>query len=209
MSAWADKFKVRNMVRNLTVSTNEVNADIVQVQEHDVRPDTPRPDRLRIGVDMGGVCVHKAATYENDAVEFKDSLNMEGCVDALRLLSDAGHTIVLVSFCGRRRANDTRDMLKREYPKLFDEVYFVKSTKFKHAIAESRGLDVMIDDRLDVLKSMPGVTPIHFIADVPLNLRDKKGSIFEAIDWNAVVTEVGKQRSKRKLVTGHSEKICY
>jgi hypothetical protein len=216
MSTWSNINRVQSLIRKLATSTDEefkVNIALLDLTSDTsvVRPDTPRPTPLRIGVDMGGVCVHNASRYENNDDKFDPNLNMEGCVDALRLLSNTGHTIVLVSFCGRLRASNTRDMLLTKFPNLFDEIYFVKHNKFKHNIAISRGLDIMIDDRLSVLASMSTVTPIHFIADVPPNKRscNKKRVLIEAGNWDAVVNEIANQRSKGYALSSHSDMICH
>jgi hypothetical protein len=221
MTAWDNLNRVRHLIQKLDTTKTASLTDISNVEDfktdlkqsvYMTRPVSQLHNPLRIGVDMYGVCMHILEQYENnDVVDHMSDLNMEGCVEALRLLSDAGHTLVLVTFCGRRRANNTRDMLLTKFPNLFDELYFVKHMKFKHTIAISRGLDIMIDDRLDVLDSMTTVTPIHFIADVPLNRRNrnKKRVLIEADYWGAVVNEIANQSSKCYTLRTHSNRICY
>jgi len=142
---------------------------------------------LRIGVDMGGVCVHKAKDYENSDNDFDGTINMEGCVEAIRKLRAEGHYIVLVSFCGYARAVDTNERLKKDYSDLFDEVWFVKKRHFKHNIAVKRGLDVMIDDNMDILIKMSTVHRIHFTADVPDCQLDKLEDAHRAKNWTEVL----------------------
>ena len=71
-----------------------------------------------------------------------------------------GHYLVLVSFCGPKRAWSTRRQIQLD--KYFDEVYFVKNRRFKDDVCKARCLDVLIDDRLDILKSLTSTQSIHF-----------------------------------------------
>lgn len=104
---------------------------------------------LRIGVDFGGV-------LSDDALYDKESTNpemsMPGCQEALKTLRSQGHYIVLVSFCGRNRANRNREVIPLD--EFFDEFYFVKRREYKNAICKARGLDILIDDREDILDTL-------------------------------------------------------
>jgi hypothetical protein len=150
--------------------------------------------KLRIGIDVGGVLIHMGALYEDNNQEFKVDFNMKGCVKALKELSSIGHTLVLVSFCGRNRAKATYSMISEKYPGLFDEMYFVKNIRYKHDVAVARGLDVMIDDRLDVLQLMSTVERWHFISDVADDKRDPNGR--EYSNWDDVLKDVYTNRIK-------------
>lgn len=116
-------------------------------------------ESLNIGVDFGGVCSAQAEKYESRAKytpneKEKEIINIENCVEVLRELRKQGHKLYLVSFCGHTRAIDTRQKLNENYPGLFDALYFVKDRKYKQSICAFLGLDVMIDDRLDVLETI-------------------------------------------------------
>jgi hypothetical protein len=143
---------------------------------------------LRIGVDMGGVCIHKSEKYESNSADFDGSLNMKGCVKALTALKDAGHYIVLVSYCGAHRAHKTQLMLNEEYPNLFDEIMFVKKRYYKKIICKAMALDILIDDRLDILRTLDSTIPVHFIADV-LDKNRSNGDIIEVNSW-AIFMEI-------------------
>jgi hypothetical protein len=123
--------------------------------------------RLRIGIDYGGVCSVKAEDYENDNKEFLEgnrTLSMPGCEEALRTLAEK-HDLYLISFCGARRAKETKAFLEKTYPGLFKELYFVKDRHHKNAICKLIGTDVMIDDRADVLATITKTHCIHFAGD--------------------------------------------
>lgn len=130
---------------------------------------------LRIGVDMGGVCVRKGRQYEDDTKQFNRVMDMPKCIESLQALRAMGHYLVLVSFCGRSRAENTSKTLSLpDHKELFDELYFVKDKSFKDNIAKHLGLDVMIDDRWDILEKMNSIYRLHFIQDVPENKIPKK-----------------------------------
>ena len=105
---------------------------------------------LRIGIDLGGVCSIHARDYEGTG-EMKEIINMPGCVEALQQLRKDGHTLVLVSFCGKSRAEQTKKIPEM---KLFHEVYFVRDRKYKNQVCHHRALDVLIDDRVDILDTL-------------------------------------------------------
>jgi len=114
---------------------------------------------LRIGVDFGGVLTPHGKDYEKGQGNISQ-MNMPGCISALEELKKDGHYLVLVSFCGRSRAESTRKNLPlKDY---FDEVYFVKDRKYKNLICQARALDVLIDDRKDILDSLEVTQGILF-----------------------------------------------
>lgn len=103
---------------------------------------------LRIGIDFGGVCSVDSDNYEDDTKGHKESINVPGCVEALKELKRQGHQLVLVSFCGRKRAESNRRSDSIGY---FHEAYFVKKRPYKSQVCHDRGLDILIDDRADIL----------------------------------------------------------
>lgn len=110
---------------------------------------------LRIGVDYGGVCSASAEHCDSEQID------VPGCLETLRLMKQNGHYLVLISFCGAKRAKATREYL--ETLNVFDKMYFVKNKLFKNQICQYEGIDVMIDDRIDVLNTiMPPADTILF-----------------------------------------------
>jgi len=100
-----------------------------------------------IAIDFGGVLsVHDRGGSEH----FKTDLDMPGCIDALKLLS-VNNDLVLVSFCGKSRAFETKQSIEQTIPGLFKRLIFVKDKKFKGKVCSVIGASFMIDDREEVL----------------------------------------------------------
>jgi len=115
--------------------------------------------KLRIGIDFGGVLTQKGEKYEKNKNDVSH-MDMPGCIVALQQLKKDGHYLVLVSFCGPNRAHSTRKQLPlNDY---FDEIYFVKNRKYKNDICKARALDLLIDDRKDILDTLEFSQKIHF-----------------------------------------------
>ena len=114
---------------------------------------------LRIGIDFGNVLTREGHD-EDEKEKGIPVMNMPGCQDALKLLKSQGHYLVLISFCGRNRADSTRRHLPlQDY---FDEVYFVKHRDYKAHICKARAIDVLIDDRRDILDTLDTCYGIQF-----------------------------------------------
>jgi hypothetical protein len=76
---------------------------------------------------------------------------MPGALEALIQLKEQGHQLYLISFCGRRRAAETKQVVLDSCPDLFEELYFVENKALKKNICAEIQCDVMIDDTLDIL----------------------------------------------------------
>ena len=112
--------------------------------------------KLRIGVDCGGVC---RSLNESELFSVPDSLKI------LRELSKT-HELYLISFAGAKRARETRKQFEDSYPDLFVKLFFVKDPLHKNEICKYIGADVMIDDRTDILESIThDIHKIHFTGD--------------------------------------------
>jgi len=119
---------------------------------------------MRIGIDYGGVCSVDREQYEEGA-DFCGELgiNVPDCLSSLRLLKTQGHSLFLVSFCGSKRAQLTRKYFHSLQEDLFEEFIFVKKRIYKVDVCQAYGLNAMIDDRLDILLTMPPpIITIHF-----------------------------------------------
>jgi hypothetical protein len=127
--------------------------NIFQMSKESENDEEEKKPPLRIGVDYGGVCSVNSAAHEDTKVDDVPPLNMDGCLEALQKLKSQGHQLILVSFCGRKRANQVREYLPRQFPGLFDEMFFVKDKKFKDEVCRVEKLDVLIDDSPDVFGS--------------------------------------------------------
>lgn len=116
---------------------------------------------LRIGVDYGGVCSIQDVKYEDGTFNEELEMNMPDCLESLQTLRSLRHQLFLISFCGAKRAAKTREYLSTiNHP--FDELYFVKDRRYKRDVCERLGVDLMIDDRLDVLCTLRATPTLHF-----------------------------------------------
>lgn len=108
---------------------------------------------------MGGVCCKssEADKYEGGG-KFTPKLNMEGCRESLEHLRAQGHTLILISYCGKNRARVTYPLVQF----VFDEIYFVRSRDFKSIVCNCRAVDVMIDDRKDIIDNIQANCPTTF-----------------------------------------------
>jgi hypothetical protein len=106
-----------------------------------------------IAIDFGGVLgvLDHSNPKDRTADHFKTDVDMPGAREALAELGKT-HDLVLVSYCGRARAIETRNAINRELPGVFSKQYFVRRRDFKGFVCTHIGASVMIDDRTDVLK---------------------------------------------------------
>lgn len=130
--------------------------------------------KYTIGVDYGGVCSIHAAQHEDGKFNGNTELNVPGCVEALTELKTRGHKLVLISFCGKARADATNKYFAKYYPDLFDVVIFVKKRTLKNQHCIEQKVDFMIDDRLDVLETITTAKKIWFTLPEALELIPKK-----------------------------------
>jgi hypothetical protein len=106
-----------------------------------------------IGIDFGGVlsiedALLPASSHRNTQID------MPGAHEAIAELAKE-HTLYLISFCGKRRAMETKASIHASgLAKYFAGLYFVKHPDYKSQITRFLGCDVMIDDRIDVLDNI-------------------------------------------------------
>ncbi len=139
---------------------------------------------MRILVDYGFVC-----NVDNQDV----TINAPDCLEVLHRLRDRGHTLTLVNFCGRVRMKQIQDYLKTiDNP--FVEMYFVKHHKYKRHVAAYLGVDVVIDDRMDVLLSMKEYTTIHFPKYCGLKLQTTFKPTYTVDSWLEIEEVINNMR---------------
>lgn len=126
---------------------------------------------LTIGIDFGGVL---SSNDTKNISELKDgesghinvSIDIEGALEGLKSLKNSGHKLVLISFCGKRRAIETAESIKKCAPGLFDKFYFTKKKDYKKHICVHAGVDIFIDDTYSILADIANNTIqrhlIHF-----------------------------------------------
>ena len=86
---------------------------------------------------------------------------MPDALKSLNQLKDAGHKLYLISYCGERRAKETKQSLLRTISRkdLFDGLYFVVRTTHKADVCRYLGCDIMIDDKIKILNNIHRVAP--------------------------------------------------
>lgn len=145
---------------------------------------------LRIGVDYGGVCSIQDVKYEDGTFNEELTMNVPDCLESLQTLKTQGHQLFLISFCGAKRAAKTREYLSTiNHP--FDELYFVKDRRYKRDVCEKLGIDLMIDDRLDVLCTLGATPTLHFgkghVTDSECQFTPTFKPTFSAQTWKDVL----------------------
>jgi hypothetical protein len=111
---------------------------------------------MKIGIDCGGVLFITNTKFESS--EKEDTTQTEdwvpGAVAGLRILHEEGYELFVVSFCGKRRAAETRQKLLEVRDLIPPENVFIVKDKFKKGqVCREHRLEMLIDDRLDVLEA--------------------------------------------------------
>ncbi|CAF1330651.1 unnamed protein product [Adineta steineri] len=117
---------------------------------------------LRIGIDFGGVlAIHDKTRVSEDDEHQSVEINMPDAMTSLIKLKESGHKLYLISYCGERRARETKRSLSKILPTkdFFDGVYFTQRTSNKVDVCRATGCDIMIEDRLKTLKHIHTIIP--------------------------------------------------
>jgi hypothetical protein len=149
---------------------------------------------MRIGIDFGGVLsIHDGGGRSQSQEHGSTVINIPGGVSALQRLKTEGHSLHLISFCGKRRAEETKATIlaSEEARDLFDGLHFVKKASLKGEVCKHIGIDVMIDDRLDVLiPCVQSGTPTVFWFKGDPNFEDNSSTrlpqVRELLKWDDV-----------------------
>lgn len=115
---------------------------------------------MRIGIDFGGVL-----SIDDSVTQHKNTeIDMPGAKEAIIELAKT-HELFLISFCGKRRAIETREsIIASDLNNYFTDMYFVKHPDYKAQLIQYLKCNVMIDDRKDVLENISHYTTnIHTI----------------------------------------------
>lgn len=107
-----------------------------------------------IGIDAGGVLfVNRGEIPSEDT----SSTNfMEDAIKIMRDLKQRGHRLFLISFAGKRVGQETKDALKEHAPDCImeNDMYIVNKRTKKGILCNQLNIDIMIDDRIDVLEKV-------------------------------------------------------
>jgi hypothetical protein len=156
----------------------QVDADVAEWDRDEFASVVAQDDagpRRGIGVDIGGVVIDHATSEALLQGQFDAVREVPGAVNTLRWLHRVGgyeRGVHLVSRCGAEveaatlACFDARDVWGRTgLPR--DHVHFVRTTVDKAEVARALGVSHFVDDRLDVLRSMPDVANRYLFAPTP------------------------------------------
>jgi hypothetical protein len=97
-----------------------------------------------LAIDAGGVLFLKTERSE-------PSEPMEGAKEGLIALRKLGFELILVSFCGRKKAIQTKEDINLHFQGLLDKQYYNKNRLEKSAICQYLGVEALIDDTKEIL----------------------------------------------------------
>jgi hypothetical protein len=159
-----------------------------------------------LGIDFGGVL----SKHDGGDAEHKNvSIDMDYAVEELTRLKELGHTLYIISFCGKTRAKETSMGLKENnMTKLFDGEFYVSKREYKKYVCKYLGCDFMIDDREFILEDVktenPNLTTVLF--------GSSSVSHKSAKDWKEV-TDIVLTHEKSKMAAADSavkiSSYCY
>lgn len=124
---------------------------------------------MKIGIDIGNVIIDGNGEDTIFSEDYLGTPAVVGAIEAITELSRANHEIHLVSKCGEEvelRSVEWLNYYKFYYLVETHRMHFVRKRRLKAPMAEALELEVFIDDREDIIKSMQGVVkhPILFIS---------------------------------------------
>ena len=150
-----------------------------------------------IGVDMGGVCCDKKE-------DGRDLFNIPNVLESLNALKKAGHTLILVSFCGQARAKNMYYTLLGKYPDVFDKCIYVKKPRYKGLVCEKEGIQVMIDDRPDVLEKITCGTKLLLFGSKKSNIKNQ----IPVENWEQCLKIINNLDCKKIQINDHDLSNC-
>ena len=155
--------------------------------------DTTDTAPLRIGIDFGGVLsIHdKTRTSEDDEHQSVE-INMPGAMESLLQLKESGHKLYLISYCGERRARETKKNLLKILPSknFFDALYFTQRTSNKLDVCQALGCDIIIEDRLKTLKHIQRTVPTMKFLWFTSSNETQPDDIIKVESWSDVMKTI-------------------
>lgn len=130
---------------------------------------------MKFGCDVGGV-ITRAVEEGSDTSFFTDNfLNtpmVDGALESIARIAQAvgPENCFIISKCGENTAEKTRKWLAHHEfyaatGMTEEQVFFCRKRPEKAPIAAELGLDVFVDDRIDVLFHMGGIVPCRVLFD--------------------------------------------
>lgn len=122
-----------------------------------------------VGIDIGNVIIGGGGQERGFFTEnYLATPQIYGAFDSIKELVNVGHEVVLISKCGAPVMAKTVNWLQTheffEYTGVdIDSVYFVPKREDKAPLAQQLGVEIMIDDREDIIESMQGVVALPIL----------------------------------------------
>lgn len=154
--------------------------------------------RRRIGVDLGGVVIGGSSATQDTMFgsTYLETPAVPGAFAALSFLSLAGHAVFVVSKCGPKVEQHSREWLAARQFAYRTGVYesrwhFCRDRADKAGIARRLHLDAFVDDRWDVIESVGPVvsTAVVFAPKNPAGTRftHLDDGVVVASSWHEVL----------------------
>lgn len=121
----------------------------------------------KIASDIGGVLLESKFRADGDTADHEATATwLPGALEGLRSLT-ASHTVYLLSFCGKKTEDATRERLRAAdvHTWLPEERWlFCRDRKHKPRLMKEHGIELLIDDRGDIIANVraQGLVGIHF-----------------------------------------------
>ena len=140
------------------------------------------PKKLKIGCDIGGVVMRM---FSEDSVV--------GAFEGIECLMQEGHPFIFISKCGESFQSYLVKWLQMNNLGHI-QAYFCKSYDGKIGIANSQKIDIMIDDKIQVLRTFPSTIKCLWFCDDAKKISSTKKhqpELFETLhlvgNWNEVL----------------------
>lgn len=146
----------------------------------------------KIGIDVGGVIIVKDRhSTTEDTVIGKTPQFFPGAVETLAALVSAGHEVYIISFCGKSREQQTRQIF--EDTKFFERtgiaperLHFTRSRQAKAPKCKELGIEAMVDDTKQVHSFLRDIVPERLWFGHP-----EATDLIPVKDWTAVAQYFG------------------
>jgi len=109
---------------------------------------------LNIGIDAGGVMFIHIERKNNEDTSTTNW--MDSALVSMQKLKSMGHRLFLISFAGKKTGEETKRVIQQDASGIInnEDMFIVKDRKKKGIVCKEQKIDIMIDDRADVLLSV-------------------------------------------------------
>lgn len=120
-----------------------------------------------IASDIGGVLLQSRFAADGDTADHSaEATWLDGALESLRGLTEA-HTVYLLSFCGKKTEDATRERLRAAGVHTFlpeERWLFCRDRKHKPRLMKEHGIQLLFDDRGDIIANVraQGLMGVHF-----------------------------------------------